>query len=82
MMEKVIENAKEFELISNLKKFKINVGLRYNSDFESRLIKNTFDQDEEFDNRFGFDKDECLEMATKIQNTNNLTLKILHFHFS
>jgi len=77
----IIENAKEFELISKLSKFKINVGLRYNSDFESRLIKNTFDRDEEFDNRFGFDKDECVEMARKIQNSGNLTLKILHFHF-
>ncbi|MBQ9791072.1 MAG: hypothetical protein IJW28_00640, partial [Clostridia bacterium] len=60
---------------------KIDVGLRYNSDFESRLIKNNFSSDEEFDNRFGFDRDMCFKMAEKINNTPNLTLRVLHFHF-
>lgn len=77
----ILENEREFELISQLKDYNISVGLRYNSDFESRLIKNNFDKSEEFDNRFGFDRNECYEMAEKINNTTNLTLKVLHFHF-
>ena len=77
----IIENEKEFEMFSSLTQYKINVGLRYNSDFESRLIKNSFDNEEEFDNRFGFDKDSCFVMANKINKTSNLTLKVLHFHF-
>ena len=77
----IIENEKEYELISTLSNYKIDVGLRYNSDFESRLIKNNFSSDEEFDNRFGFDRDMCFKMAEKINNTPNLTLRVLHFHF-
>ena len=77
----IIENEKEFELISQLKEFKINVGIRYNSDFESRLIKNSFAKSEEFDNRFGFEKNGCFEIAEKISNAPNMELKILHFHF-
>ncbi|MBO7218443.1 MAG: hypothetical protein J6V40_00505 [Clostridia bacterium] len=77
----IIENEKEFDLISSIKDHNIDVGLRYNSDFESRLIKNNFSSDEEFDNRFGFDRDVCFKMAEKINNTPNLTLKVLHFHF-
>ena len=68
-------------MISKLDKYNINVGIRYNSDFESRLIKNNFADTEEFDNRFGFDKVGCFEIAEKISKTNNLTLKVLHFHF-
>lgn len=77
----IIENEKELKLIGKLSRYKISVGLRYNSDFESRLIKNTFDHDEEFDNRFGFDKEEIFEVARKIQSMSNLTLKVFHFHF-
>ena len=77
----VIENESEFNLLSNLKDYKINVGLRYNSDFEARLIKNNFGRYDEFDNRFGFPENEIIKMAEKINNTSNLTLKVLHFHF-
>ncbi len=77
----VIENEREFDLISQLTEFDINVGLRYNSDFESRLIKNTFEHSEEFDNRFGFNADKCFEMAKKIRKAKNLKLRVLHFHF-
>lgn len=77
----VIENEREFELISKLTDYKINIGLRYNSDFESRLIKDSFNREEEFDNRFGFDKDMCLKMIEKIKQFPNLTLKVFHFHF-
>ena len=77
----IIENEQEFALLSKLTHHKINVGIRYNSDFESRLIKNKFDDEEEFDNRFGFEKDECFEIAKKIKSSKNLTLKLMHFHF-
>ncbi len=77
----IIENEKEFELLSALSGYNINVGLRYNSDFESRLIKNSFENEEEFDNRFGFDKENCFTMAKKIKKCSNLNLKVLHFHF-
>jgi len=77
----IIENEREFELIKNIVGFKINVGLRYNSDFESRLIKNSFNRGDELDNRFGFDADKLEIMATKIDKQPNLILKVLHFHF-
>lgn len=77
----IIENEKEYDLISSIKDHHIDVGLRYNSDFESRLIKNNFSSDEEFDNRFGFDRDMCFRMAAKISSRPNLSLKVLHFHF-
>jgi|GEM_PF-48072 len=76
----VIENSKEFELLAQVDR-PINVGLRYNSDFESRLIKNDFKTQDEFDNRFGFNEVGLNEMAAKIKSSKNLTLKLLHFHF-
>lgn len=77
----IIENEREFHLIKSLKKHKINVGLRYNSDFESRLIKNSFKIEDSLDNRFGFDKFSLIDIAKEISETDNLTLKVLHFHF-
>lgn len=76
----VIENEQEFELLQEIKDFNINVGLRYNSDFESRLIKNNFKK-EEFDNRFGFNEEQIEKIANKIAKTDNMTLKVFHFHF-
>lgn len=77
----VIENMEEFELLNKLNNYNINVGIRYNSDFEVRLIKNDFISGDEFDNRFGFNESEMFEVAEKINNTKNLTLKLFHFHF-
>lgn len=77
----IIENTREFDLISNLKHSNINVGFRYNSDFESRLIKNNFKKEDEFDNRFGLKKEEIFKFAEKVENSKNLTLQVLHFHF-
>lgn len=77
----IIENNMEFELLSNLKDYKINVGIRYNSDFEARLIKNNFSEEDEFDNRFGFDESQIYDIASKIENADNLKLKVFHFHF-
>ena len=77
----VIENREEFELVKSLTDYKINVGLRYNSDFEARLIKNDFVSGDEFDNRFGFSEEDMFEMAELISNTENLSLKLFHFHF-
>lgn len=77
----VIENEREFELLSQLHDYKINVGLRYNSDFESRIIKNNFSAEEEFNNRFGFEKEKLFEMADRIKACKNLKLQIFHFHF-
>ena len=77
----VIENEREFELLRKIKNVKINVGIRYNSDFESKLIKNNFASMEEFDNRFGFEKEQYLEMAEKISKCKNLNLQLFHFHF-
>lgn len=62
----VIENEKEFELLSNLKEYKMNVGIRYNSDFEARLIKNDFSTEDEFDNRFGFDESKIYDISKKL----------------
>lgn len=77
----IIENEKEFEYLKDLKGYKINVGIRYNSDFESRLIKNDFTTEDEFDNRFGFDESKIFDIAEKINNCSNLELKVFHFHF-
>jgi len=77
----IIENERELELISKLKKYRINVGMRYNSDFESRIIKNSFSKEEEFDNRFGFSEEMCFKIADKISRMPNLILKVFHFHF-
>jgi len=77
----VIENEREFNLLSKLEGYNINVGLRYNSDFESRIIKNNFSAEEEFNNRFGFAKDKLITMAEKIKQTPNLNLQVFHFHF-
>lgn len=77
----IIENEREFELLSRLKGFKFNVGLRYNSDFESRLIKHNFHSKDAFDNRFGFDEANIEKLAQKISLCDFMTLKVLHFHF-
>ena len=77
----IIENEREFELLSKLTTCKFDVGLRYNSDFESRLIKHNFYKKDEFDNRFGFNSDNIKIMAEKISKQKCMTLKILHFHF-
>lgn len=77
----VIENEEEFELLKGLSGYKINVGVRYNSDFEARLIKNDFDSADEFDNRFGFTEEEIFNIAERISNTENLKLSLFHFHF-
>ncbi len=77
----VIENMEEFELLKKLNNYNINVGIRYNSDFEARLIKNDFISGDEFDNRFGFNESEMFEVAERINNSKNLTLKLFHFHF-
>ena len=77
----VIENEEEFDLLKELDNYCINVGIRYNSDFEARLIKNDFESRDEFDNRFGFTEDEIFRIAEKISNTSNLKLKVFHFHF-
>ena len=77
----IIENETEFDLLSKIKEYNINVGIRYNSDFEARLIKNDFKSEDEFDNRFGFNEKEIMQIADKISKTDNLSLKVLHFHF-
>lgn len=77
----VIENKEEYNILQILKDYKINVGLRYNSDFEARLIKNKFAENGELDNRFGLNEEEMFEMAEKIENHSNFTLKLFHFHF-
>jgi len=77
----IIENEREFDLIAKLEGFNINVGLRYSSDFESRVIKNNFSADEELSNRFGFTKEKLFEMADKISTCSNLNLQVFHFHF-
>ncbi len=77
----IIENHEEYELIKELTNYSINVGLRYNSDFEARLIKNDFVSRDEFDNRFGFNEEEIFAIADEISKTPNLTLKVFHFHF-
>ena len=77
----IIENEEEFELLKNLHEYKINVGVRYNSDFEARLIKNDFSSTDELDNRFGFNEEKIFDIAEKINSTENLSLKVFHFHF-
>lgn len=76
----IIENADELKSFSELD-FNIDVGLRYNSDFDARLIKNNFKDEDEFNNRFGFEEQEIYSMAKKIKEIPNMTLKVLHFHF-
>ena len=68
-------------MLKKLENYSINVWLRYNSDFEARLIKNDFESRDEFDNRFGFTEEEIFNIAEKINNTKNLNLKLFHFHF-
>ena len=77
----IIENEREFESLCKLSDYKFDVGLRYNSDFESRIIKNNFIKKDEFDNRFGFNSEKIWKMAEKISKQSFMTLKILHFHF-
>jgi len=76
----IIENEDELNKLDNIN-IKLDVGLRYNSDFECRLIKNNFKDEDEFNNRFGFEEKEIYDMAEKINCSSNLTLKVLHFHF-
>lgn len=76
----IIENSKELDALIN-SGVKMNVGIRYNSDFDSKLIKNNFKAEDEFDNRFGFEEKEVFEVAKKIKKSNNLSLKVFHFHF-
>lgn len=77
----IIENEREFDLLTKLSNYKINIGLRYNSDFESRIIKNNFSAEEELNNRFGFSKDKLFEVAQQIQTIPNFNLQVFHFHF-
>lgn len=76
----IIENIEELENLIKIK-HKINVGIRYNSDFDARLIKNNFNSNDEFNNRFGFEEKELHSVAKKISQSKNLTLKVFHFHF-
>ena len=76
----VIENEDELNQLNSIN-IKLDVGLRYNSDFDSRLIKNNFQDEDEFNNRFGFEEKEIYNMAERIHRSSNLTLKALHFHF-
>lgn len=76
----IIENYKELEDLINTK-VKMQVGIRYNSDFDSKLIKDNFKDEDEFDNRFGFEESEIFDVATKIKKSSNLILKAFHFHF-
>ena len=76
----IIENYKELEYLINTN-IKMQVGIRYNSDFDSKLIKNNFKDEDEFDNRFGFEENEVYDVAKKIKKSNNLKLKVFHFHF-
>ncbi len=77
----VIENERELKLLEQLKDYDIDVGVRYNSDFEARIIKNDFSHAEEFDNRFGFDKECLFKIAEQISKNKHMHLKLLHFHF-
>ena len=77
----IIENEREFELLNQINEYNFDVGLRYNSDFESRLIKHNFYSKDEFDNRFGFNAEKIERMALKISQSKYMTLKVLHFHF-
>ena len=78
----IIENEMEYELLNRIiTKCKYNVGLRYNSDFEKRLVTNDFQHNELLDNRFGFSESEVFKMSDKIKLNANMTLKVLHFHF-
>ncbi len=76
----IIENEFELHKLKSIKE-KFNVGVRYNSDFESRLIKNNFKDKEEFDNRFGFDKFTIKKVCEEINKTPNMNLQVFHFHF-
>lgn len=76
----IIENYKELQSIIDTKE-KMQVGIRYNSDFDSRLMKNNFRDEDEFNNRFGFEEKDIYTVAKKIKNSENLTLKVFHFHF-
>ena len=76
----IIENDMELESLIKTEE-KMQVGIRYNSDFDSKLIKNNFKDIDELDNRFGFEENEVYDVAKKIRNSNNLTLKVFHFHF-
>ncbi|MGN1344171.1 MAG: hypothetical protein ACI4U3_06285 [Traorella sp.] len=77
----IIENKKELRLLCKLKEFPMNVGIRYNSDFESRLVKNDFSSIDEYNNRFGFDEDEIYEIVEEVEKQPHLTFKVFHFHF-
>lgn len=76
----IIENYTELEMLINTK-VKMQVGIRYNSDFDSKLIKNNFKNEDEFNNRFGFEEKDVYDVAKKIDKSKNLTLKVFHFHF-
>ena len=76
----VIENEEEFDILSTLN-FNFNVGIRYNCDFESRLIKNDFQSTDEHNNRFGLNKEELFKMAKKITQKDNMNFEMFHFHF-
>lgn len=76
----IIENYIELEKLIRTN-VKMQVGIRYDSDFDSRLIKNNFKDEDEFNNRFGFEEKEVYDIAKKIKSAENLTLKVFHFHF-
>jgi diaminopimelate decarboxylase len=77
----IIENEDELKLLSELDKYNVNVGLRYNCDFESRIIKEDFENEDEHINRFGFNEETIFRVADEIRNKKNLVLKVFHFHF-
>lgn len=76
----IIENYNEIERLRKIN-YDIEVGLRYNSDFDARLIRDNFKDEDEFNNRFGFTEKDIYTIADKIEEIPNMTFKILHFHF-
>jgi len=76
----IIENYTELEMLIN-SEVEMQVGIRYNSDFDSKLIKNNFKDEDEFSNRFGFEEKDVYDVAKKVAQSKNLTLKVFHFHF-
>ncbi len=76
----VLNNEKEYDLIKNLQLKNVELGIRYDCQEESRLMRNNYDNFDLDDNRFGCNEKTISKLTKKIEGDGIFKLSLFHFH--
>lgn len=76
----ILDSYPEYQLLKKIVSKKINVGIRYNCEFESRINKNNFYNYDVCENRFGLPYNEFIKLCKIIVGDDLFNLKVFHFH--